>query len=156
MAEQIVDYLVPQILERTVDAKGLSNERLQQRTGEPVVDVPVPQEQLVEVTQLSPQERIPDFIAEQGMDAPAPQNQVELTEVIQVTQLVPQERIAGRLAEKSFDSPGPLNQEQIVGVVQGIPQGALGTAHRGALHGRAAHCSQEHAPRAHLGAYTDR
>merc|ERR1712032_363258 len=65
-----------QVVEEIVEiAKIISQERVQQRTVEQVVDVPVPQvvEEIVEIAKIIPQERVQQRTVEQVVDVPVPQ-----------------------------------------------------------------------------------
>ena len=89
--EQIIDIPSPQTQERVVDA---------------VVDMTVPQlrEEMGKVTQFSPQEEMPDCIAEKRMDVLEPQVQEQIVGVI------PSERLAQRTGEHIEDEQVPLIQ----------------------------------------------
>ena len=92
---------------------------MQQRTGEPIVDVPVQPavhtaEQFVDVTVSQTREAIVLVLHV----SPA-------IETAEVFQLVPPDRPTGRTVEKSSDVPGPQNQESIVGEVEGVPKERL-------------------------------
>ena len=83
---------------------------------------------------LSPQERIPDCIAEQGLDVPEPQIQEQIVGDVQG---IPSERLALRtgehiqvtlctaiqpIDEQIADSPVPLTQARLVEIVMDLPE----------------------------------
>ena len=144
---QIVDVPVPQIVEDAVTI--IPKEHISERNF--VEDVPVPQiqEQILEVANVIPPERISERIIEQVHDVPVPQIQEQILEVANV---IPPERISERIIEQVHDQclrsrnkfwksrrslrrgasrsvssnalvdvPVPQIREQIVGVVKNIP-----------------------------------
>ena len=93
---------------------------IQERTVEQIVDIPVPHflENVVEVVQIVPQERVLIRTVEQIVDTPTLQSQDEIVEVIQ---LILQEGISERILEQIVEVPVPQMEEQIVEVVKIIP-----------------------------------
>ena len=72
MAEQILDVLVPDMVEQLVKLPNtVSQDRIRQRTVEQIVDIPVPQdvEELVEVSRVS-QDKIQQRFVEQTDETP--------------------------------------------------------------------------------------
>ena len=73
MAEEILDVLVPEMVEQLVKLpKTVSEDRIPQRTAERIVNIPVPQdvEELVEVSRVFPQDRIQQRFGEQTDETP--------------------------------------------------------------------------------------
>ena len=86
-------------------------------------DVPAPQiqEEIVEVSLLSPQERTSERTVEQIMDVSVPVPQIQ-EQILEVANVIPQERISERIIEQAHDVPVPQIQEQIPEVAEIIPQ----------------------------------
>ena len=85
-------------------------DRFQQRVGEQIGAVPVPQiwELLGEAVQLSPLERVQSRTPEQTTEFPVPQ--------------IMEERVQNHTQEQIMDFPVPQNMEDYVGVVCATPQ----------------------------------
>ena len=95
--EQIVDIPISQILERSAEViTVIPKDRVQQRTGEQHIDVPVP---LGEVIQLIPQARISDGIAEHIVNFPVPHILEQNVEVAKDFK----ERVQQRTKEQAVD-----------------------------------------------------
>ena len=71
MAEQILDVLVPEMVEQKLP-ETVSDDRIQQRTAEHLADIPVPQDvkELVEVSEVFPQDRSQQCFLEQINETP--------------------------------------------------------------------------------------
>ena len=116
VGEQIRAVPVPQIWEPIVDGPHLvPQERVQDRTPEQIVDVPVPQ-----ITEDSlpfvPQERVQNSTPEQIVVVPVPQIMEDSSP------FVPQARVQNRTPEQIVDVPVPQLMEAIVDVVPSPPQ----------------------------------
>ena len=106
-------------------AQESSPERVSESNVERMVATP-PQimEDIVEVIQLVPQERIQERIVEEIIDVPVPQ---WIEEMIEVVKLIPQERVENRTAEQIVDVPVPQIQEELVEVIQLVPHERIST-----------------------------
>jgi len=120
-----LDFLARRLLDRVkmYQSPLSSKERVQQRTVEQVVDVPVPQvvEEVIEVAKVIPQERVQQRTVEQVVDVPVPQIVEEILEqvvdvpvpqvveeVVEIAKVIPQERVQQRTVEQVVDVPVPV------------------------------------------------
>ena len=93
-----------QVRQEQIAAEQERVERVQQRTVEQTVYVPVPQiqEQIVEGVKEIPRERVLQQTVEQIENTPVPQS---VDETVQVVQVIPQERLQERTAAQIVDAP---------------------------------------------------
>ena len=111
IVERLIDISVPQIQEHHAEVvKTIPRRRFQHHTEGQVIDVPVSEirEEIGEVNQLTPQERI---------DVPVSQIRRDIWKIIQ---LIPQERVFDRVTEQIIDAPVPQIRDPIVEVVKVI------------------------------------
>ena len=97
------------------------NARVQERTFDETINVPVPRvmEETVEAVKHVPDERVQNNTAEQIVAVPVPRIREETG---QMTQAIPQDRISNRNGERVIDIPIPKIQENLVGMIQLVLQ----------------------------------
>ena len=115
--------MVCSTLQNRTRPTGTRAERVQNRTPEQIVDVPVPQlmEAIVEVLPSSPQERVQNRTPEQIVDVPVPRIMETIVEVLPSS---PQERVQNCTPEQIVDVPVPRTIEAIVEQISVVPQTA--------------------------------
>ena len=112
VAEQIFDVPVPETV---------SDDRIQQRTAEHIVDVLIPliMEEIVEIIKVVLQERISERIREQTVDAHVPRVVEQVSEVSKTSS---RDRILQCAAEQNPNVPVPKMVTQLLEVPKIIPQ----------------------------------
>ena len=115
-ASQIVDVLVPLIMEEIVKAgNAVPRERIAQRICEQIVDVGGSQiaEQDTEAPKTSSGDRTVQRAVEQIPDVPVPE---VVTRLLEVPKIIPQDRIQQRTVEQIVDAPVPQVVEELAEV----------------------------------------